>query len=61
MAEQLDWLGVAWIEGGYPMANPKDEEFFRRAATELELETATLAGLRLHVGAGRQGRRGPHA
>ena len=29
VAEQLDWLGVAWIEGGYPMANPKDEEFFR--------------------------------
>ena len=32
VAEQLDWLGVAWIEGGYPQANPKDEEFFRRAA-----------------------------
>ena len=32
VAEQLDWLGVHWIEGGYPRANPKDEEFFRRAA-----------------------------
>jgi 2-isopropylmalate synthase len=42
VAEQLDWLGVAWIEGGYPQANPKDEEFFRRAQTELHLETATL-------------------
>jgi len=42
VAEQLDWLGVAWIEGGYPQANPKDEEFFRRAGTELHLETATL-------------------
>ena len=42
VAEQLDWLGVAWIEGGYPMANPKDEEFFRRAVTELRLDTATL-------------------
>jgi 2-isopropylmalate synthase len=42
VAEQLDWLGVAWIEGGYPQANPKDEEFFRRAVTELALETATL-------------------
>ena len=42
VAEQLDWLGVAWIEGGYPQANPKDEEFFRRAVTELTLETATL-------------------
>jgi 2-isopropylmalate synthase len=43
VAEQLDWLGVAWIEGGYPQANPKDEEFFRRAAAgELELSTSTL-------------------
>jgi 2-isopropylmalate synthase len=42
VAEQLDWLGVAWIEGGYPLSNPKDEEFFRRAVTELHLETATL-------------------
>jgi 2-isopropylmalate synthase len=43
VAEQLDWLGVAWIEGGYPQANPKDEEFFRRAAAgELELSTASL-------------------
>jgi len=42
VAEQLDWLGVAWIEGGYPQANPKDEEFFRRAVTELHLDAATL-------------------
>jgi 2-isopropylmalate synthase len=42
IAEQLDWLGVAWIEGGYPLSNPKDEEFFRRAARELQLSTATL-------------------
>ena len=43
VAEQLDWLGVAWIEGGYPQANPKDREFFRRAAVgELQLGTATL-------------------
>ncbi|HEY8523801.1 MAG TPA: citramalate synthase [Acidimicrobiales bacterium] len=42
VAEQLDWLGVRWIEGGYPQANPRDAEFFRRAATDLHLETATL-------------------
>ena len=42
IAEQLDHLGVTWIEGGWPGANPKDEEFFRRAATELRLETAGL-------------------
>ena len=42
VAEQLDWLGVAWIEGGYPQANPRDAEFFRRAVDELRLATATL-------------------
>jgi 2-isopropylmalate synthase len=42
VAEQLDWLGVAWIEGGYPQANPRDAEFFQRAVKELRLETATL-------------------
>jgi 2-isopropylmalate synthase len=42
IAEQLDWLGVHWIEGGYPQANPKDAEFFRRARNELKLDTATL-------------------
>jgi 2-isopropylmalate synthase len=43
VAEQLDWLGVHWIEGGYPMSNPKDEEFFRRAAAgELVLKSSTL-------------------
>ena len=42
IAEQLDWLGVDWIEGGWPGANPKDEEFFRRAVTGLKLTTATL-------------------
>src|SRR3954468_11121003 len=42
IAEQLDWLGVAFVEGGYPQANPKDEEFFRRAVDELKFQTATL-------------------
>jgi 2-isopropylmalate synthase len=42
VAEQLDWLGVRWIEGGYPQANPKDEEFFRRAPADLNLKTAEL-------------------
>ena len=42
IAEQLDWLGVRYVEGGYPQANPKDEEFFRRARTELNFETAEL-------------------
>ncbi len=42
VAEQLDHLGVTFIEGGWPGANPKDEEFFARAPTELRLSTATL-------------------
>ena len=42
MAEQLDHLGVAFIEGGWPGANHKDEEFFARAPAELRLSTATL-------------------
>jgi 2-isopropylmalate synthase len=43
VAEQLDHLGVHYIEGGWPGANPKDAEFFRRAAAgDLALARATL-------------------
>jgi 2-isopropylmalate synthase len=42
VAEQLDHLGVAFIEGGWPGANHKDEEFFARAPAELRLSSATL-------------------
>jgi 2-isopropylmalate synthase len=42
IAEQLDWLGVHYIEAGWPGANPKDDEFFRRAPSELALSTSTL-------------------
>jgi 2-isopropylmalate synthase len=42
VASLLDGLGVAYIEGGWPGANPKDEEFFARAKTELDLQTSTL-------------------
>ena len=42
VAHQLDLLGTHWIEGGWPGSNPKDEEFFRRAATELDLVNSTL-------------------
>jgi 2-isopropylmalate synthase len=43
VAEQLDHLGVQYIEGGWPGANPKDEAFSRRAADgELQLQSATL-------------------
>jgi 2-isopropylmalate synthase len=42
IAKHLDSLGVGFIEGGWPGAIPKDTEFFRRAQTELKLDTATL-------------------
>ncbi|MBI4411596.1 MAG: citramalate synthase [Deltaproteobacteria bacterium] len=42
VAEKLDWLGVHYIEGGWPGANPKDSEFFERAGGELKLKTAEL-------------------
>ena len=31
IAEKLDELGFEYIEGGYPLSNPKDFEFFQRA------------------------------
>ena len=43
IARELDCLGVHYIEGGWPGANPKDDEFFARATEELCLETARLA------------------
>ncbi|MCW2820893.1 MAG: citramalate synthase, partial [Marmoricola sp.] len=43
IARQIDGLGVGFIEGGWPGANPKDTEFFRRAREELRLEHAQLA------------------
>jgi 2-isopropylmalate synthase len=43
IARHLDELGVGFIEGGWPGANPKDTEFFARARAELDLKHATLA------------------
>ena len=43
IAPLLDELGVGYIEGGWPGAIPKDTEFFRRAAKELDLRHAELA------------------
>ena len=42
IAMHLDELGVGFIEGGWPGANPKDTEFFARAHEELTLRNATL-------------------
>ncbi|MCB0976864.1 MAG: citramalate synthase, partial [Acidimicrobiales bacterium] len=42
IADELDELGVHFIEGGWPGANPKDVEFFERAGRELRFERSTL-------------------
>jgi 2-isopropylmalate synthase len=42
IAALLDQLGVGFIEGGWPGALPKDDEFFARARKELDLVNATL-------------------
>jgi len=39
---RLDDLGVHYVEGGFPGSNPKDIEFFERAAS-LELKTAVVS------------------
>ena len=42
IAGQLEYLGVAFIEGGWPGSNPKDDEFFARARDELDLQVSNL-------------------
>jgi 2-isopropylmalate synthase len=54
VARRMDELAVAFIEGGWPGANPKDTEFFRRAADgELDLEHARLVAFGMTRAAGR--------
>jgi 2-isopropylmalate synthase len=55
VARRMDELGVAYIEGGWPGANPKDTEFFARAADgELALRNATLVAFGMTRGASRR-------
>ena len=42
IASLLDDLGVGYVEGGWPGALPKDDEFFKRARTEIDFKNATL-------------------
>ena len=42
IARKLDEMGIDYIEGGWPGANPKDAEFFQRAQS-LDLKHARLA------------------
>src|SRR3954465_15840471 len=42
IAQKLDDLGVDYIEGGFPLSNPKDEAFFRDVR-KLNLKHAKVA------------------
>lgn len=42
IAAKLDELGFDFIEGGYPLSNPKDTEFFQRAA-DMDFRHAKIA------------------
>ena len=60
VARRMDELGVAYIEGGWPGANPKDTEFFARAADgELQLDTATLVAFGMTRSATRRAEEDP--
>ena len=42
IATKLDSMGFDYIEGGFPLSNPKDEEFFQRAA-DMDWKHAKIA------------------
>ena len=58
IAAQLDYLGVAYIEGGWPGSNPKDNEFFSARQNELELKTSQLVAFGSYAQAEAEGRSG---
>jgi len=41
ITQRLDDLGFDFIEGGYPLSNPKDQEYFKEAA-RLQLRHAKV-------------------
>ena len=59
IARHLDELGVGFIEGGWPGANPKDTEFFQRAQHELRPPERDAGGVRRHPPGRVEGRRRP--
>src|SRR5882762_7150001 len=42
IAQKLDELGVDYIEGGFPLSNPKDAQFFKDVR-EMKLKRAKIA------------------
>ncbi len=61
IAEQLDWLGVDFIEAGWPGANPKDDEFFARAPTRAVARHVHAGRVRVDPPGQGQGRLRRHA
>lgn len=51
IAKKLDWLGIDYIEGGYPLSNQKDQQFFEQMKS-VELTRAKLGafGMTRRVG-----------
>lgn len=41
IAQRLDEIGIDYVEGGYPLSNPKDAEFFR-AVRDLDIKRAKI-------------------
>ena len=41
ITERLDELGIDFVEGGYPLSNPKDAEYFQKVR-ELDLKNTTV-------------------
>ena len=41
ITSRLDEIGVDYVEGGYPLSNPKDAEYFQKAR-ELDLKNSTV-------------------
>ena len=60
ITRRLDELGVDYIEGGYPLSNPKDFEYFQEVR-ELPLQHAKVAafGMTRRKGIGPAGRHWP--
>ncbi|MEE8603136.1 citramalate synthase [Euzebya tangerina] len=55
VARTIDSLGLPYIEGGWPGANPKDTEFFKRCAEgELDLDHAQLVAFGMTRKPGRE-------
>ncbi|HET9870958.1 MAG TPA: citramalate synthase, partial [bacterium] len=58
LAEAMDALGLHYIEGGWPGANPKDDAFFKEAK-KLKLKNARLSVFGMTRRAGRKAAQDP--